>query len=348
MRFDFHYQHSIEELREVPEEFARLEKAGYGGIWVREADRNSFLPLAVGAIHTHEIEIGNGVAVAFARSPMIAAQLGHDLQIASRGRYVLGLGSQMRHNIVHRFSMPFDPPGSRMRDYVCAVKAVWRCWNDGEPLDYHGQFYTLDSMEAYYTPTSSPWGPPAVFMGAAGEKMIRVAGEVAEGIFLHSLLTPAYLSEVLKPSWTAGLEHRAAPLQRPFETSAPVLTVTGRDDAEMAIAAQSVRARIAHLGAKQAYRRVFDHHGWGHIHEEWARMVERGETTSMGDLVDDEMLRAFAVVAEPEHVAAAIVDRYDGLSDRASVMTPYATTHDLWDSISIGIRAHGDSVPRRQ
>lgn len=150
MRFDYHYQHSIDDLREVPGEFARFEQAGYDGIWVREVDRNSFLPLAVGALHTSRVEIGNGVAVAFARSPMIAAQLGHDLQHASRGRYVLGLGPQMRHNIVHRFSMPFDPPGSRMRDYVCAVKAVWRCWNHDERLDYQGEFYTLDSMEPYY------------------------------------------------------------------------------------------------------------------------------------------------------------------------------------------------------
>jgi len=345
MRFDFHYQHSINELREVPEEFARLEKEGYGGIWVREADRNSFLPLAVGAIHTNEIEIGNGVAVAFARSPMIAAQLGHDLQHASRGRYVLGLGPQMRHNIERRFSMPFDPPGSRMRDYVCAVKAVWRCWNEGEQLNYRGQFYTLDYMEPYYSPAPSQWGPPAIFMGAAGEKMIRIAGEVAEGVFLHSLLTPAFLTEVLKPSWTAGLENRAAPLHRPFETSAPVLVVTGRDETEMSEAAQSVRERIAYLGAKKAYRRVFDHHGWGHIHEKWVDMVERGDTAAqLGKLVDDDMLHALAIVAPPENVASAIAGRYEGLSDRASIMTPYPTSTELWNSLGAGVHAHRDST----
>lgn len=178
-------------------------------------------------------------------------------------------------------------------------------------------------------------------MGAVGEKMIRVAGEVAEGIFLHSLLTPDYLTEVLQPSWTAGLSNRAAPLHRPFETSAPVLVVTGRDESELAEADRSVRARIAYLGAKQPYRRVFDHHGWGHIHERWADMVQRGETAEMGSLVDDEMLHAFAVVAEPEKVASAIARRYTDHVDRASVMTPYTTTEDLWNSIGIGIARAG-------
>ena len=134
MRFDFQQQ-SFDHLGDVPKTFANCEAAGYDGIWVGESDHDSFLPLAVGALHTTSIELGNAVAVAFARSPMTAAQLGHDLQHASRGRYILGLGTQMRGHVVRRFSMPFDPPGSRMKDYVCAVKAVWRCWNEGEDLN---------------------------------------------------------------------------------------------------------------------------------------------------------------------------------------------------------------------
>jgi probable F420-dependent oxidoreductase len=343
MRFDYHYQDSIDDLRDVPKAFATFEEVGYRGIWVREVEHDSFLPLAVGALHTSRIELGNGVAVAFARSPMIAAQLGHDLQHASHGRYVLGLGTQMRGHVVRRFSMPFDPPGSRMKDYICAVKAVWRCWNEGERLNYQGKYYTLDKMTDYFTPKPSPWGPPPVFMGAAGERMVRFAGEVAEGIVLHSLLTPRYLSEVLKPSWTAGLNNRAAPLHRPFETVVPVLVVTGRGEAEMREADRRVRERLAFLGATRAYRRVFDHHGWGHIHEKWADMLDRGETEKMGDLVDDEMLHAFAVVAEPERVAFEIAERYEGFSDRASALTPYPTTDELWASMAGGVRAYNDS-----
>lgn len=339
MKFDYHYQQSIDDLHRVPDEFATFERYGYQAIWVREAEHDSFLPLAIGALHTTTVEIGTGVAVAFARSPMIAAQLGHDLQLASGGRFVLGLGTQMRGHVTRRFSMPFDPPGSRLRDYICAVKAIWRCWNDGEKLDYRGKFYTIDKMPDYFVPRPSAVGPPSVFMGAVGEGMVRVAGEVAEGIVLHSLLTPDYLTSVLRPSWTRGLQNRAAPLHRPFQTVAPVLVVTGRDEKELRSADLQVRSRIAFLGATRQYRRIFDHHGWGHIHEQWVALLRAGEHEEMGRLVDDAMLHAFAVIAEPRHVAQAMADRYAGTSDRVSAMTPYPTTKELWDDMAAGMRA---------
>jgi len=338
MKFDYHYQQSIADLHGVPNEFRQLEQAGYSGIWVREAEHDSFLPIAVGALHTSSIELGNGVAVAFARSPMIAAQLGHDLQLATNGRYVLGLGTQMRGHIVRRFSMPFDRPAARMRDYILAVKAIWRTWNEGEELDYRGEFYTIDKMPDYFIPRSSPNGAPPVFMGAAGEITVRIAGEVAEGILLHSLLTQDYLTSVLKPSWMRGLENRLSPLSRPFETAAPVLVVTGRDEAELAAAERKVRSRIAFLGAVRPYRRVLDHHGWGKTHERWANLMVDGETDKMGELVDDEMLHAFAVIAEPQNVARAMFERVDGHVDRVSALTPYKTSAELWSEIATGVR----------
>jgi len=339
MKFDYHYQESISDLHSVPSQFRVLEEQGFDGIWVREAEHDSFLPIAVGALHTGSIELGNGVAVAFARSPMTAAQLGHDLQLATNGRYVLGLGTQMRGHVERRFSMPFDPPASRMRDYILAVKAIWRAWNGGEKLDYRGKFYTIDKMPNYFTPRPSPHGAPPVFLGAAGEVTVRVAGEVAEGIFLHSLLTPDYLTSILEPSWSKGLAERLSPLTRPFETSAPVLVATGRDETELAVASGRVRSRIAFLGAARPYRRVFDHHGWGSVHERWAKLLADGETNEMGTLVDDEMLDAFAVVAEPQNVARALQERFDGRIDRLSALTPYQTSTDLWSEIASGARS---------
>ncbi|XVQ14975.1 TIGR03617 family F420-dependent LLM class oxidoreductase [Spirillospora sp. CA-255316] len=344
MKFDYAYQEAIGDLRKVPKEFHDLERDGYAGIWVREVEHNSFLPIAVGALHTSSIELGNGVAVAFARSPMIAAQLGHDLQLATDGRYVLGLGTQMRGHIVRRFSMPFDPPAARMRDYILAVKAVWSTWNEGEKLDYQGDYYTIDKMPDYFRPRPSAHGPPPVFLGAAGEVMVRIAGEVAEGIVLHSLLTRDYLTSVLRPSWSKGLQNRRAPLTRPFETTAPTLVATGRDEDELKAAERKVRARIAFLGAARPYRRVFDHHGWGRTHERWAKLLADGETARMGDLVDDEMLHAFAVVAEPRNVARALFSRFDGHTDRVSALTPYQTTAEHWSEIAAGVRAMRDEM----
>lgn len=339
MKFDYHYQESISDLPSVPSEFRLVEQQGFDGIWVREAEHDSFLPIAVGALHTSSIELGNGVAVAFARSPMTAAQLGHDLQLATNGRYVLGLGTQMRGHVVRRFSMPFDPPAARMRDYVLAVKATWRAWNDGEKLDYRGEFYTIDKMPDYFIPRPSPHGAPPVFLGAAGEITVRVAGEVAEGIFLHSLLTRDYLTSVLEPSWSQGLAQRRSPLTRPFEISAPVLVATGRDEAELAVAERRVRSRIAFLGAARPYRRVFDHHGWGSVHERWVKLMADGETKEMGAMVDDEMLHAFAVVAEPQNVARVLRERFDGRINRVSALTPYKTSADLWSEIASGARS---------
>lgn len=339
MKFDYHYQESISDLNEVPTDFRRLEHEGYSGIWVREAEHDSFLPIAVGSLHTSSIELGNGVAVAFARSPMTVAQLGHDLQLATGGRYVLGLGTQMRGHIVRRFAMPFDRPAARMRDYILAVKAIWRAWNEGERLDYRGEFYTIDKMPDYFIPRASPHGPPPVFMGAAGEITVRVAGEVAEGIFLHSLLTQDYLTSVLEPSWRRGLADRRSPLTRSFETSAPVLVATGRDEAELAAAKRSVRSRIAFLGAARPYRRVLDHHGWGEMHERWVKLQARSEASKMGELVDDEMLDAFAVVTEPQNVARDMLARFDGQVDRVSALTPYPTSAELWSEIASGIRS---------
>ena len=175
--------------------------------------------------------------------------------------------------------------------------------------------------------------------GSGGRITVRIAGEVAEGIFLHSLLTRDYLASVLEPSWSQGLAQRRSPLTRPFETSAPVLVATGRDEAELAIAERKVRSRIAFLGAARPYRRVFDHHGWGSVHERWVKLLADGDTNEMVAMVDDEMLHAFAVVTEPQNVARALHQRFDGRIDRVSALTPYKTSADLWSEIASGAQS---------
>lgn len=169
--------------------------------------------------------------------------------------------------------------------------------------------------------------------------MMRIAGEVADGVVVHTLQTHRYLTEVLRPSWTGGLEQRVEPLIKPFQVFAPVLVITGRDERELQVAAQHMRSRIGFLGATPAYRGIFEHHGWEDAHERLVKMIANGERERLGNAIDDEVLDAFAVTAEPNRVAQSIHDRIGDIADRVSAMTPYPTTGELWDEISTGMRA---------
>ena len=189
---------------EVVEEARHHEKAGYDGLWASESKHDPFLPLLLAAEHTDRLEVGTAIAVAFARSPMQLAYTAHDLQTYSGGRFVLGLGSQIKPHIERRFAMPWSRPAARMREYVSALRAIWAAWNEGEKLDFRGDFYTHTLMSPFFSPPPAPGGAPQVFVAAVGEAMTRVAGEVADGLLAHGFTTERYLREVTLPTVEAG------------------------------------------------------------------------------------------------------------------------------------------------
>lgn len=320
---------------EVVEEARRHEKAGYDGLWASESSHDPFLPLLLAAEHTEHLEVGTAIAVAFARSPMQLAYTAHDLQSYSGGRFTLGLGSQIKPHIERRFSMPWSHPAPRMREYIGALHAVWAAWNDGAELDFRGDFYSHTLMAPFFSPPPLPQGAPKVFLAAVGESMTRVAAEVADGMLAHGFTTERYLREVTVPILERGLE-QSGRTRADFSVSHLLLTATGRTEEEMARAIRGTRRQIAFYGSTPAYRGVLELHGWGELGDQLNTLSKSSRADKwevMGTLVDDEVLNAFAVVAEPDRVAAEIRRRFDGVVDRLSFYTAYELDRSVLEPV---------------
>jgi probable F420-dependent oxidoreductase len=306
-----------------------LEAAGYDGAWSAETSHDPFLPHVLAAEATERLELGTGIAVAFGRSPMTLANTAWDLQVQSEGRFLLGLGSQIKPHITKRFSMPWSSPADRMREMILAIRAIWDCWDGDGKLDFRGDFYTHTLMTPFFNPGPCPYGHPKVFVAAVGPKMTQVAGEVADGMLCHGFTTASYLQETTLPALATGLA-KAGRSRSDLELSIPAFIVTGTDEAEMARSATGVRRQVAFYGSTPAYRPVLEHHGWGDLQGELNHLSKQGAWDAMGDLIDDEVLDTFAVVAEPHAVAEALLARWGGLVDRISFYAPYETDRDTW------------------
>lgn len=319
------------DLGTVEEKSRWWEARGASGVWTAESQYDPFLPLGVAARCTDKVEIGTAIAVAFARSPMSTAYLAHQLH-ASTGRFVLGLGSQVRAHVTRRFSMPWSKPALRMREYIGALQAIWARWNNGDELSFTGDFYTHTLMPEYFCPPRSPHGAPKVYLAAVGEKMTQVAGEIADGFLAHPFSTERYLREVSLHALEVGASRAGRSLDG-FTISAPGFVVTGRDESELRRASLAVRQRIAFYGSTPGYREVLDRHGWGELQGAANELLRVGRSDEIGELVDDEMLNAFAVVAEPTQLRAQIEKRYGGIANRVNLDAPYHVASDVWASV---------------
>jgi probable F420-dependent oxidoreductase len=317
---------------------ARQEARGYDGVWVAETSHDPFLPLVMAAQDTDRVDLGTSIAVAFARNPMTLAQVSWDLQAASHGRFVLGLGSQIKPHITRRFSMPWSHPAPRMREMILAIRAIWACWNDGTKLDFRGDFYQHTLMTPFFNPGPNPHGDARIFLAGVGELMTEVAGEVADGFICHGFTTRRYIDEVTIPALEKG-RAKAGKTMEGFEISGPLFVVTGRDEAEMAAAATGVKGQIAFYGSTPAYRKVLELHGWGDLQDELNRMSKEGRWAEMGTLIDQDMLEAFAVVAPLDEIGPALVDRWADVVSRLSFYTPYQTESGQWDGVIEAIKA---------
>ena len=300
----------------------QLEEMGFRGIQTAETAHDPFLPLAFAAQQTSKVDLITGIAVAFARTPMVLAQMGHDLNAAAEGRFVLGLGSQIRAHITKRFSMPWSSPAARMREFILAMRAIWATWHKGEPLQFTGKFYSHTLMTPFFTPTNTEHGAPRVFLAAVGPLMTEVAGEVADGIIVHAFTTERYLRETTLPALERGFaKARAKGDQKSranFEISYPCFVVTGRDEQELAAAKTATCRQIAFYGSTPAYKPVLDSIGAGELQPRLNAMSKQGRWAEMGTLIDDETMRHFAVVAEPADIAAAMKARFGDIVDRTA------------------------------
>jgi probable F420-dependent oxidoreductase len=294
------------------------EAAGYHGFSASETSHDPFVSLALAARATSSITLRSEIAVAFARNPMSLAMLANDVQLISGGRFQLGLGSQVRPHIERRFGMPWSHPAPRMEDFIAAIRAIWQSWATDGKLAYRGRFYQHTLMTDFFNPGPNPHGNPPIMLAAVGEGMTTVAGRVADGMLCHGFTTEAYLRERTIPALRAARGSLDG-----FTVCQPVFAVLGSDPQERAAAEVGVRRQIAFYGSTPAYRPVLELHGWAELGQQLNLMSRRQEWAQMGELIDDDVLDAFAVSGNPVEVAAGIRQRFGDIATRVSLYTPY-------------------------
>jgi probable F420-dependent oxidoreductase len=329
------------DLRRVADSAREVEAAGYSGAWTAETAHDPFFPLLLAAEHTTDIELGTSIAVAFARNPMTLANIAWDLQTFSGGRFVLGLGSQIKPHITKRFSMEWSHPAPRMREMVLAIRAIWDTWLNGTKLEFRGDFYTHTLMTPFFAPNAADLadvGVPKIFLAGVGELMTEVAGEVCDGFICHGFTTERYLREVTLPALERGRAKVGKTLEG-FEIVGPSFVVTGNDEREMDAATSGTRQQIAFYGSTPAYRAVLDLHGWGGLQDELNTLSKQGKWVEMGALIDDEVLNTFAVVGEPESIASELHQRYGDVIQRISFYAPYTSDPERWTKIIADLKA---------
>jgi probable F420-dependent oxidoreductase len=319
----------------VAEQAARAEASGYDGVWSAETSHDPFLPIAIGAAATENLEFGTGITVAFARNPMTLAVVANDLQLLTKGRFMLGMGSQIKPHITKRFSMPWSHPAPRMREMIQAIRAIWKSWETGDKLDFRGEFYTHTLMTPFFNPGQNPYGNPKILLAGVGEHMTEVAGEVGDGFLVHGFTTERYLREVSLPALERGAA-KASKTRSDLTVSYPGFVVTGSNDQGSEAAADAVRQQIAFYGSTPAYRPVLELHGWGDLQSELNTLSKRGEWVKMGELIDDDVLNAFAIVCPLDQVATEVRNRFEGMVDRFSFYAPYKVDPEVWKGVLAG------------
>ena len=315
------------DLHIVQQQAKELEEVGFAGLFTTETCHDPFLPLATAAQSTQRIDLVTSIAVAFARTPMSIAYIAHDLNYAARGRFILGLGSQIQPHITKRFSMPWSNPAARMREFIQALQAIWRAWCTNERLAFRGEFYSHTLMTPFFTPENVEYGPPRIFLAAVGPRMTQVAGEVADGLIVHPFTTPEYLREVTFPALERGFDVSGRRRDQ-FEISIQPLIATGRDTKEFEAEKTAVKQQLAFYGSTPAYKPVLDSIGEEALQGHLNALSKQGKWTEMGELFNDELLVHFALVAEPRYIATELLARFGNYIDRASIYSKNLTIED--------------------
>ncbi|MBN1967347.1 MAG: TIGR03617 family F420-dependent LLM class oxidoreductase [Anaerolineae bacterium] len=310
------------DLNAIPDLARTLEAMGFAGVWTPETAHNPFLPLTLAAYATERLELGTAIAVAFPRSPMITAQLAWDLAVQSGGRFILGLGTQVKAHVRRRFSSEWSSPAARLREYVLALRAIWRAWQYNEPLDFRGEFYQHTLMTPFFSPGSIPHPDVPVYIAGVNKQLCQVAGEVCDGFHVHPFHTMDYLRQQIVPNIEAGAA-RAGRSRADLSLACAIFVVTGRDEREISEAAGAIRLQIAFYASTYSYRPVLAQHGWEAVGDELGGLARQGRWAEMADLISDEMLYEFAVVAPVDELAARVRARYDGLLDRVAYYFPF-------------------------
>jgi probable F420-dependent oxidoreductase len=305
------------DLNDIIEHAKHAEADGFDALWSSETQHDPFLPLALTAEHTHRIQLGTGIAVAFARSPTVLAHTAWDLQKLSQGRFILGLGTQVKAHIERRFGMIWGHPTPRLRETILAIRALWNCWQTGEKLNFRGEFFKLTLMSPFFNPGPIEHPHIPIYIAGVNEHLCQLAGELCEGFHVHPFHTPKYLAEFVLPNIEIGLE-KSGRARGDIQLASSVFVFGGDTEEERDKNREAVRQQIAFYASTPSYHIVFELHGWKAIAEELSSLASRGRWEEMPTLITDQMLAIFAEEGEWTELPAKVMHRYDGLLDRVA------------------------------
>lgn len=309
------------DMQRIVEHAQRLEALGYDGLRLAELNHDPFMPLALAAANTSKIELVTSVAVAFARNPMSMAIQAHDLNAFSNGRFVLGLGSQVKPHIERRFSMPWYKAARQMREYINAMHAIFDCWYDGKRLEFMGEYYQHTLMPSTFSPDNVSGPRPRIALSATGPLMTKVAAEVADGMIMHPFSSEKYMREVTLPAINEGLAKSGRKLAD-FELDYAPMIATGTTEEALQDGIATLRDRIAFYGCTVAYKPVLDIHGWGDLQDELIALNRAHKTVDMAALITDEMVHTIGIVGEPQAVVKTMQQRFGGVISRTGFTVP--------------------------
>lgn len=321
-------------LRDIPAIARAAEALGFGALWTMETQHDPFLPGALIAEHTQRLQFGTGIAIAFARSPANLAYTAWDLQQASGGRFMLGLGTQVKAHIERRYGMPWpDSPVKKLREQISAIRAFWRSWQTGEPLNLRGEYYRLSLMTPFFNPGPVEHPNIPILVAGVNTGLARLAGETCDGFVVHPFHSPEYLKEVILPAIRDG-QARADREQASFQVSVTAFSAVDETQASF------TRQQISFYASTPSYRAVMDLHGWGETAAQLSGLAARGQWAEMPALISDEMLETFAVTCDGSELPAALRERYRGLADRLGLYMPFMPGQDepFWKAVIEGGR----------
>ncbi len=320
-----------EDLNSVPDLVKEMEDMGFDGVWTPETAHNPYYPLVLGAYTTEKIELGTAVAIAFARSPMVTAYQAWDLARMSNGRFILGLGTQVKAHIERRFSMEWGSPGPRLRDYILAMRATWDAWQNNTRLKYRGEFYKHLLMTPFFQPPPVEHPDIPIYIAGVNTYLAHLAGELCQGFHVHPFHTASYLKDVIIGSIEEGAAKAGRDAAEVQKTCA-IFVVTGANEEELEQDKVMVKSQIAFYASTPSYKAVLEHNGWESLAEERGAMARKGQWMEMYELISDDMLEEIAVVGTYDELPHKVKERYTGLLDRVGYYMPYKRNDrpDMW------------------
>ena len=314
-------------LNEVPALARAIEAVGFDAVWTAETSHDPYLPLALIAEHTQRLKFGTSIAVAFPRSPLVHAQIAWDLQAQSNGRFMLGLGTQVKGHNERRFGIRWESPGPRLREMILTIRAIWDCWQHGTRPSFEGQHYRFTLMTPFFNPGPIAHPKIPIYIAGVNPFMCQLAGELCDGLHIHPLHSMRYLHHCLLPEVQQGLA-KSGRSRADLTLSTSAFVITGTNDEEIDRAKQAIRMQIAFYASTRTYSRVLAMHGWEEVGTRLNEQVAKGDWSAMGREITDEMLETFAVVGRYDDIADKVKAKYAGVLDRVGFYLPYRPTDE--------------------